>query len=272
MARNDGWLPQQHGAWAMLTVPSLLGLVAYVWTDALSWLGLIARLMLVATFFAGYFLFNAASLWLKATPRRRPPLLRPLLIYATTTVLLGLASLALLGAALLWWVLPYAPLAATALWLVHAHRERSVVSGAATVAAASLFHTVVAEPLWLAAPHLATAARPLWVSLLCFLYFFGTVWTVKTMIRQRGSRRWWAASLGYHALASLVTLAGWATGALSVFYVVFLGACLMKAWALPRLGPMAREPRVLSPATIGVVELVFSLVLTALVVGVPPLS
>ena len=57
-ARSAGWVPQQHGAWAMLASPLALGALA----SGLSWI----HLPLAAFWVAGYFLFSASSMWLKS--------------------------------------------------------------------------------------------------------------------------------------------------------------------------------------------------------------
>ena len=61
--RAPGWIPNQHGAWAMLATPLLVGILA----SRPTW----AHLPLTAFWFLGYFAFFAAGLWLKAAPARR---------------------------------------------------------------------------------------------------------------------------------------------------------------------------------------------------------
>ena len=65
--RPPGWVPNQHGAWAMLAAPLLVGTMA----TGPRW----PHLLLTAFWFAGYFAFFATTLWLKS--RRRPRYLPP---------------------------------------------------------------------------------------------------------------------------------------------------------------------------------------------------
>lgn len=271
MAKNSGWVPQQHGAWAMLAVPSLVGTVQAVTSEqAPHWVG---RVALLLAFWVGYFCFNAVTLLIKAPPRRRRLFVRPVAIYAAASALCLLLAVGLLGWGLLTWGLAYGPLAAAALLLVWMRQERSTVSGALTVAAASLFAAVLVAPQlselvarWREDPH----TRALWTALVCFLYFFGTVWAVKTMIRRRGSRWWWLASIGFHAVATAVATAGTLTGHLTWPYLVFFLATTARAAALPLIGPMATPPRTITPKQLGIGESVFSVVLTVLLLALPP--
>lgn len=79
--RNDGWVPQQHGAWAMLVVPYLLGAIGLVRSGGTGPREWVVLPLLFVTWMIGYFAFNAATLWLKARPRRRPAFVRPILTY-----------------------------------------------------------------------------------------------------------------------------------------------------------------------------------------------
>ena len=67
-AAARGWLPNQHGAWAMLIVPFIVGVVlrSRAGEPGGAWL-----IPLAAAEFAAYFAFNALGLWLHAAPARR---------------------------------------------------------------------------------------------------------------------------------------------------------------------------------------------------------
>ena len=56
--KNTGWVPDQHGAWVMVTVPLLLG----VGLAGPSWI----HLPLAVAWMTGYFAFFALGLWVKA--------------------------------------------------------------------------------------------------------------------------------------------------------------------------------------------------------------
>ncbi|MDO5286655.1 MAG: YwiC-like family protein, partial [Actinomycetia bacterium] len=129
---SAAWVPRQHGAWAMLIVPSTVGAVLGVRAGTT---GVAASVSLGLAAVAAYLCFNAVGLWVKAPPARRAPFQTAALVYLAVTVVLGLASVAAAGLALLAWVPAFAVLAAGGLLLVRRHRERSVLSGATTVGA-----------------------------------------------------------------------------------------------------------------------------------------
>ena len=59
--RSQGWMPNQHGAWFMLFIPPLMGMILQP-----SW----AALPLLITWWAGYFTYFAITIWVKG--RLRP--------------------------------------------------------------------------------------------------------------------------------------------------------------------------------------------------------
>ena len=240
----------------MLIVPLTVGIILRVRTgDAPAWLW-----PLGPTWLLGYFLFNVAVLRLKSPARRRGALVRPGVAYALAAGIFGVLTLALGGWALLWWTPVFAVLLSLSLWLVSVRRERSVASGALTVFAASLM-TLVArfgppQSVWQGWPE---TRHDTLVALLIFCYFFGTVWYVKTMIRERGDAGWLAASIAWHlgctALAiSLATLA-WA----SPGWVVLFALASLRAWLMPRVGRTRR----ITPMQVGLIEIGFSIAVVA---------
>lgn len=251
----------------MLAVPSVVGLAP---SHGAQFPG---RLVLIAALVVGYFCFNAVTLLIKSARRRRQALVAPTLVYGVATAALLAVAAVLLGPRVLTWALAYAPLALAALILVWMRQERSVVSGGLTVAAATLFATTLAHPDFLAyVEHWSAPGNVVsrWTTIIAFLYFFGTVWAVKTMIRQRGSLWWWGGSIAYHLVALLVVGVAVGLGRLGLAYVAFFALTTLRATALPKLGPLASVPRTFSPMTLGLVELAFSLALTGLLIGLPP--
>lgn len=176
----------------MLAAPLLVG----IFGGGARWL----HVLLAAAWFVAYLAFNATGLWLKA--RRRPRYWPPVRAYAIALAFVGLPLVAL-DPRLLWWAPVFAPLLAIGLWCSWTRRDRSLLNDGATVLAACLM-TVVAWQLGAhpfdAPPEAWTWAAVLWV------YFFGTAFYVKTMIRERGNPVMLRLSIGYHALATLVVL------------------------------------------------------------------
>ena len=258
--RAAGWVPSQHGAWAMLAIPYLAGLILRSRDD-----GLPSYLIPLAGFWVvGYLAFYAASCWLKAPPTRRAGQRPPALTYLGGAALLGLVTIAFAGPGIAWWSLAFLPLLAGALWLAGRRRERALLGGGLTVAAASLMTLVVrfTTPFDLldawGSPPATTAVI---VAAGVFGYLFGTVLYVKTMIRQRGVVAWQIASVGWHAAWTLLTAGLVWTGQLGWGWPVFFGATTLRAWLMPRLA--RRRP--VSPKQVGLTEVGFSALLILVV-------
>ncbi len=232
--RAAGWIPNQHGAWAMLASPLLLGALA----AGMSWI----HLALAVLWVAGYFAFFATSVWLKSG--RKPRFARPMQVYAALAAALGLA-VAVLAPTLMRWaplfLLPFG----VGLWAAAARRERDLLAGLTTVVGSALM-TVVAYD----AGGGTDLRRAWWLAAGQFLYFAGTVCYVKSMIRERANPRFRWISVGWHALATLFVLP--ASPWLAAVFALLTG----RAWLVPRLG--------WTPKQIGIAEIA-STTLVALV-------
>ncbi|MDO5683838.1 MAG: YwiC-like family protein, partial [Propionibacteriaceae bacterium] len=64
---QTGWMPNQHGAWAMLIAPFWLG--AILRTQEVGWAWWCIPLF--AAWLVGYLAFAAGSLWLKSRRKRK---------------------------------------------------------------------------------------------------------------------------------------------------------------------------------------------------------
>lgn len=259
MARGSGWVPNQHGAWAMLAVPAVVGSVLqgrdHGWSP---W-----SLVLVLAAVSGYFAFHAASLWLRS--RRKPRYLPPLRTYSAVALLSGLVALLMgTGWVWAWWVLPAAAvLVGIGLWEAAHRRDRSLLAGIVAVLAAQLL--VPALTMFGSCPGCAQLQERVPASVVdlawaaCTAYFVGTVLVVKTMIRERGSRGYLAASVGYHLACTVAFLL---LGHLALG--LFFGVGTVRAMALPWLASRGLRVR---PAQVGAVEIVLSVALTVLLVA-----
>ena len=200
------------------------------------------HLLLGAFWFAGYLAFFATGLWLRS--RRKARYLPPVRAYLLLATGLGLLLLALSPSLLRWaplFVLPLGVgLAASA-----TRHERDLVSGLATSGGSSLM-TLVAYDLgggedrtraWLLTGILAA-------------YFVGTVFFVKSAIRERGSTAFLVSSVTYHlVVAALALLLPAPAGPVLATVGLLLAA---RAALLPRLR--------WSPARLGVGEIGWTLV------------
>ncbi len=248
-------MPVQHGAWAMLTAPFAAGLLLRASQSTLA----LHLIPLFGFWMLGYFTFNAASQWLKAAPKRRPNFVRPILVYGTLSATLGVLTLVLAGWPLLAWAPFFLPFLLPAFWLASRRKERATLGGALTIGAASLMTLVVRydSPSQMATD--GNWAHAVIVTLGVFAYFFGTVWYVKTNIRERGSRRYYLTSLGWHAGMTLIAalLAGF--GIIDWWWTPFFAATTIRAAWVPKI-----EPRV-TPLKLGLLEITLS---SLLVLGV----
>lgn len=225
----------------MLVVPWLFGFVAVLRAGG----PILSLLLLLVTWMVGYFAFFAVSQWLRS--RMKPRFRRAALTYSGIAGLLGIGLL-VLRTEWLSWGAAFAPLVTLSLWLAWKRRDRSLLSGVSTVAAASMLPMVMlSDGLW----PWTVPATMVAVSLVCFGYFFGTVLYVKTIIRERGHRAWVAASVGWHVLCAVASLAlPEASPRLAVMAFFVLMAA--RAWLVPWLGPL--RGRNFSAKSVGIGE------------------
>lgn len=235
--RKNQWVPPQHGAWAMLLVPYLAGLIE----TGLSWV----QLPLLLAWVGGYLLSYFALLAVKT---RRPARVRAqLLLYGGVTAVCGLTVLAARPRLLLFAPVFAAVLAVNALF-ARARHDRALANGLVSVLASALILPVVA---------VAGGISPWRVTgtfLVTLLYFTGSLLFVRTTIRARGDRRMLTTSVAFHTVA--LGAAAW----IALPYALPFTGFLVRAATVPRRG--------LNPKQIGIVEIVTSLALLATVVWV----
>ena len=249
MSRRRLAVPQQHGAWAFLAVPLLVGFVVVGWT----WLGLLFAVAWVLAYPASYYLGRAVVVrWRRGQWTR---LARRELNDAVPWVLAAAVSalaLVLLRPWLAWVGVALALAWAVSVWLTRTGHERGASNDLLLVAQASLAVPIMwgivndSPALGLGVEGSAAAW---WAALVCLLFFTGSVLHVKSLIREADDRRWAVASRVY-ALACLAT--AW----LSPWLLLPFGAAAVRAFAVP---PGAK------PAVIGAVETVVSVLV---VIGV----
>ncbi|GAA1037291.1 hypothetical protein GCM10009557_50370 [Virgisporangium ochraceum] len=144
----------------------------------------------------------------------------------------------------LWFAPAYAALLAVNAGYAWRRRERALLNDVASVAQSCLMVFVVAV---VAGVSPVTVIGPFVVVL---LYLTGTVLHVKTMIRERDSRGYRRASIGYHVGAAMVA------AYLGTVTAVVFALLLVRSWLLPG--------RRLAPKHVGIVEIAAAvLVLTA---------
>jgi hypothetical protein len=244
------WIPRQHGAWAMLVLPVLLGVAA---SRPSPW-----QLVVGGAALAAYLASATAQAW---TRSRRPPEHRlPIAVYGSIA--------AVLGAALL---VAFPPLALTGLVVVPT--AAIVFRGARPGTRRDLANSVaqVAQALVLvpAAAWVSGAWDP--TRVLAYVavaggYQLGTVLVVRSVLRERGNTGFLALSVAFHvALVAGALLAG-----LPVAYAVLAGLLGARAVLLPVIARrLAAGSRPLRPVHVGLTEMAASISVVILALAVP---
>ncbi|MDK6259471.1 YwiC-like family protein [Corynebacterium frankenforstense] len=233
------WVPNQHGAWAMLIAPAVVGTIVAVMRFAGSAAparSLLVLLAVLVAWFFGYGAFFAFGMVAKArTPERRRQYVTPVYVYGAVAAVAAVLALAL-HPQLAWWAVFFGPLIAVACVETLRGRARSTLSGVSTTIASALLVAVLVQ----VGEHGRIAQIPAaaWVAVAVLAMFFsGAVTYVKSMIRQKGNRRYLAGSVAYHAVALIATVilvaaarAGWLGG---VLLVAAMAWALVRSWYYP---------------------------------------
>lgn len=259
-------LPQQHGAWAMLGAPLLVGLgVGRAWRPELLWLLLAG---------AGAFLaLQPLTILTKALSGRRArsgagPALVWLVVYGLLA-LAGLVGLLLAGDAWILWLAVLAlPVLAWQMWLVARRAERGQMAA----------ELVGAGVLCLAAPAAygvsvgGLTVTAFWLWLLCWLQTAGGVVYIYLALQYRRMKAvppWpqrrqmaWRSTL-YNVANPLIVAA---LGLLSVVPLLTVGAFL-PALAEALIGGLWRPPVGVKPAVIGAWQTGLTLLFAALLIA-----
>ena len=200
--------PKQHGAWAFLIVPLLLG----SFLGSANWVGSVFALTWITAYPVSYFGGRAFLTRVRRgswTTRARSELRSAI----------PWASIALIGAIALvvmrpWILMPGALIAA--LWSVSIYlswlgRERGITNDLLLVVLASvapvLMYSVANDQR-----SLNLVPRSIWVAaVVSLLFFVSSVLHVKALIRGAKDRRWHIVSIGFHvvALLALVLATHW---------------------------------------------------------------
>jgi hypothetical protein len=224
------FIPPQHGAWAMLLLPWLAGVL----TAGFRW----PHLPLLVAWLSGYLL---SYYLLLAVKTRRPDRVRTqLTLYAAPTVLCGGLVVAAVPD-LLWYAPIYALLLAVNAGHAARRDERALLNDLASVIQSCVM-------VFLCATVAHTPPSDVTVVFVAVLaYFTGTVLYVKTMIRERDSIGYRRASVTFHLLAAAGML--WLEPVIGALFVLLL----TRAWTLPA--------HRLKPVHVGVIEIGASLLL-----------
>lgn len=219
-------VPNQHGAWAFLAVPLILGFIV----AGLSWPTAAFALAWIAAYPASYYLGRAVVIrWRRGSWTR--------LAKRESSNAVSWAAAAAVPALMLLAIRPWlvwvggvlGGLWVVSLWLTRTGHERGASNDLLLVAQASL-----AVPLMWGiandAPALGvgqTVASDAWVAaLVCLVFFTGSVLHVKSLIREADDRRWAISSRLYHVAAL-------AMGFLSPWLLLPFSAACVRAFTVP---------------------------------------
>lgn len=229
------WLPHQHGAWAMLAVPFLLGIAA---SSASPW-----HVVLGAASVLGYLTSATAQSWLRA--RRRGPFTLPLGVYGALFGVLGVALIVAFPALLA----TLAVLGPTTGLIVAGARpgtRRDLANSLAQVAQALVLVPAAALVSGAFAPERVAVAIAV-----AGAYLLGTLLVVRSVLRERNNAYFQRLSLAFHLL--LIA----AAALLGPVWIVLAAGLAARAAALPwwvrRAGG---TPRPVRPVHVGAVEAV----------------
>ncbi len=233
------WIPRQHGAWAMLLLPVLLGVAA---SRADPW-----QLAVAGVALAAYLASATAQTWSRT---RRPLEYRlPIAVYGSIAAILGVLllfvfpPLALAGLVVL-------PTGAIVFRGAQPGTRRDLANSLAQVAQSLV---LVPAAAWVSGDWDPT--RVLTYTLIAAGYQLGTVLVVRSVLRERGNGAFLGLSIGFHLLlvaAAFVTL--------PVPYSILAAALTARAAVLPWLQRrLAASRRPLRPVHVGVTEIVASL-------------
>ncbi|WP_232436935.1 YwiC-like family protein [Paenibacillus senegalimassiliensis] len=230
------YIPNQHGAWAMLVIPFLFGMLAS--TPGVVHVWLFTCWLLI------YLLMFPLLQWVRTGKFGRvrgPIILYSLLLVPAAAGLLWIRPGVILMALL------FLPLFAVNVYYAKRKRERALLNDMVAIVQFSL---MVFVSYRLGGGNDYYLAFELF--LISTMYFIGTAFYVKTIIRERHNRRFYGYSVSYHLCLALSAL--WLPSALlSVVAVILLG----RAIALPRTGITAKQS--------GMLEILFSLLVLSTV-------
>ncbi|WP_214827683.1 YwiC-like family protein [Exiguobacterium sp. s26] len=185
-------IPKQHGAWSMLILPFLLGGIVGGWTlahipFAIAWL---------FVYMGTFFLFQ----YIKQR-KKSQELLRTVVTYLTIAIVAAIPVF-LSEWRLVWFVLAMIPFGLTNAYFAKIKDERNVWNDVSAVTS----FCIGGMASYYLGSH-ALDGTIVWMFTLPYLYFLGSIFFVKTMIREKKSLFYRNVSWGYHFLLVAIFIA-----------------------------------------------------------------
>ena len=240
---RSAYFPPQHGAWAFLALPLVLGATVATWTPLLA--------LLAVAWVAAYPMSYAAFGLVRA---KRPQRFRaPLVMW--TAIVVPIAAILLIWRPWLVWIgLAYAALWAVNLRYARRNNERALANDTVFVAECAGMVAVTwvvgaGARSWIP-PGLDTVPAHVWILVaICALVLFGSTLHVKSLIRERRDQRFARASriVAAASVPASVLLGAWWGWPSAAWLVAPFVALAARAFAVPQ--------RALRPGAIGLIEL-----------------
>lgn len=230
------FIPNQHGAWAMLIVPFLFGVFAS------------APVIFHLPLFLGWlllYLFTFPLLQLIRTGKK-DRYKKPLMLYGVLLAPLA-GALLLVKPGLSWYALSLLPFFLINCYYARKNQERAIANDFAAVL---LFSSIVFVTYKIGGGNDWGVALSLFS--LSVLYFAGTVFYVKTMIREKRNKVFYWLSVCYHIIQ--IAVMAWL---FSPWLLLPAGALLIRAIVSPRLQPSIK--------VVGISEIGYAVMMTATV-------
>lgn len=225
------YIPNQHGAWAMLILPFLFGVASSQ--------GQLLHIPLFLCWLLIYLFSFPLLQGVKTGKFRRYA--QPMKVYGI--LLLPFAVyLVIAEPVLIWFVLPLVPLFAVNLYYAKTKNERALINDISAILA---FCLIIYPVFYVGQGESWTTVTELF--LLSAMYFVGTALYVKTVIRERNNITFYYGSVLYHLLVAVAGLFLFPT------LLVPLIILLLRAAILPKTGITAKRT--------GMIEIGFSLLL-----------
>lgn len=205
------YIPNQHGAWVMLILPFLFGVVAFGAQPI--------HILLLLCWLILYLLSFPLLQWIKtgkSNQYRQPALVYALLLVPVVSlVLIHQSNLIVYGIFLgLCFVLN--------MYYARTRNERALINDIIAIVMFCSFIYPVMYTGQIIDWHLATI-----LFIIAGLYFVGTALYVKTMLRERGNRKYYYSSIIYHIV--ILGLLSW----INIGLVISLALLLIRAVILP---------------------------------------
>lgn len=185
------YIPHQHGAWAMLIIPFLFGMFAAKPVPM--------HILLFVCWLLVYLFIFPLLQWIRTG--RRDRYMMPVIVYSVLLIP-GAIVMIFSYPSLLWFSLLCVPLFLVNCYYAKIKRERALIND---MVAVLLFSLMVFIAYYIGGGEEWALAREMFY--ISLLYFAGTVFFIKTVIRERGNKSFYYLSIGYHILFTLVSAA-----------------------------------------------------------------